>query len=99
MFNKQLRKNIEELDIRISNLYEEIGKAENNDDRKRLVDQAKDLADLRNKLSEVKTRESIVPLVIPAVAGLAAIFMVIRHEETNIITSKALGFAQKMFRG
>lgn len=99
MFNKQLKQNIEALDVRISKLYEDLNKATSNDERKSIMDQAKELADHRNKLSEVKTRESLVPVVVPGIVGLAAMFMVIRHEETNIITTKALGIATRMFRG
>lgn len=99
MFNKQLKRNVEALDVRISNLYEKLDKATTDTERKLIVDQAKELADLRDKLSEVKTRESLMPILIPGVIGLTAMFMVIRHEETNIITTKALGIATKMFRG
>jgi hypothetical protein len=100
MFNRQLRKNVKDLDVRIGRLYAEISKDTITDDeRKKLLDQAKELTCHRNELSEVKARESLTPAVLPAVAGLVAIFMVIRHEETNVITTKALGFATKMFRG
>ncbi len=99
MFNKQLKRNVSELDVRISKIYESIDKAESDDARKKLLDQAKELADLRNKLSEVKTRESLVPIVVPGVVGLSAILLVLKYEETSIITSKAWGMATKMFRG
>jgi hypothetical protein len=99
MFNKRLKRNVQDLDVRISKLYEKLDKATTDEERKSILDQAKELADLRNKLSEVKTRESLMPIVIPGIVGLTAMFMVIRHEETNIITTKALGIATKMFRG
>lgn len=99
MFNKQLKQNIQALDVRISKLYEELDKATIDGDRKLILDQAKELADLRNKLSEAKTRESLLPIVVPGIVGLTAMFMVIRHEETNVITTKALGLATKFIRG
>jgi DNA repair exonuclease SbcCD ATPase subunit len=99
MFNKQLKRNIKELDVRICKLYEELDKATNDDEKNQILNRAKELADLRNKLSETKTRESLVPALIPGVVGLAAMFMVIRHEETNIITTKAMSIATKFIRG
>jgi septal ring factor EnvC (AmiA/AmiB activator) len=99
MFNKQLKQNIKELDNRVGKLYEQLDKAQTDEERKQLLEQAKELADLRNKLSEGKTRESLLPVLIPAAVGLTAMFMVIRHEETNIITTKALGLATKFIRG
>jgi hypothetical protein len=99
MFNKQLKRNVKELDVRICKLYEGLDKATTDEERKQLLEQAKELADLRNKLSEVKTRESLLPVLIPGAVGLAAMFMVIRHEETNIITSKAMSIATKFIRG
>ena len=103
MFNKQLKRNVNELDVRISNLYVKLDTATTDEERKQILEQAKELADLRNKLSEVKTRESalqsVLPAIVPGIVGLTAMFMVIRHEETNIITTKALGIASKFIRG
>lgn len=103
MFNKQLKRNVKELDVRISKLYEKLDTATSGEERKQLIEQAKELADLRDKLSEIKTRESalqsVLPVVVPGIVGLTAMFMVIRHEETNIITTKALGIASKFIRG
>lgn len=99
MFNKQLKRNIKELDVRIGKLYEELNKAESEDERKQIMEQVKELANLRSKLSTVKTREALAPILVPALVGITTMFMVIRHEETNIITSKALGIAQKFIKG
>lgn len=99
MFNRQLKRNVNELDVRISKLYGELNEAKTDEEREIILDRAKELADLRNKLSEAKTRESLAPIVIPGLIGLTAMFMVIRHEETNIITTKALGIATKFIRG
>lgn len=99
MLNKQLKRNVNELDVRVSKLYQELDKAEDDTERKRIVEQIKDLADLRNKLSEVKTRESLVPIVVPGVIGIGAMLLVLNYEKTGIVTSKAFAMATKMFRG
>jgi hypothetical protein len=99
VLNKQLKRNVNALDVRISKLYEELDKATTNGEREVLLDRAKELADLRNKLSEVKTRESLTPIVVPGVIGLSAILLVLNYEKTGIVTSKAFGIATKMFRG
>lgn len=99
MFNKKLKKNINELDVRIGNLYGELNKASTNDERNAILDQAKSLADLRDKLSEAKTRESVIPIVVPAVTGISALLLVLYYEKTGIITSKGMTFVTKMFRG
>lgn len=99
MFNKQLKRNIQAVDVKIGKLYEDLNKATSDDEKETILSMIHELADLRNKLSETKARESVASVVIPGAIGLAAIFMVIRHEETNVISTKALGLATKLFRG
>jgi hypothetical protein len=99
MFNMQLKRNVKELDVKISKLYERFDKAQTDEERKQILEQAKELADLRNKLSEGKTRESLLPVLVPAAVGLLSMVMVIKHEQTGIITTKALGLANKFIRG
>jgi hypothetical protein len=50
-------------------------------------------------LSEAKVNESNMPAVIGLVGSLSAILLVLKHEEANVITSKAFSIATKMFRG
>lgn len=101
MFNRRLKKNINEIDVKISKLNEELNSIEgmSEEDLKLIEGRAELLINLRNKLSEVKTRESIAPIVIPGVVGLSAILLVLNYEKREIITTKAFSIATKMFRG
>jgi hypothetical protein len=47
------------------------------------------------KISEIKKREIPWKEITVGVFALVQIFMIIRHEDINIITSKALGFVGK----
>jgi hypothetical protein len=88
----ELDKQIEELTKMISHLAsDEVYTAKMN--------KLEELTKIRSLLSEAKVKESNVPAVISGVIGLSAILLVLKHEEANIITSKAFSIATKMFRG
>lgn len=88
----ELDKQIEELTKMISHLAsDEVYTAKMN--------KLDELTKIRTMLSEAKVKESNAPAVISGVIGLSAILLVLKHEEANIITSKAFSIATKMFRG
>lgn len=58
-----------------------------------------DLTKIRCQLSDAKVKESNAPTIITGLVGLSAIVLVLKHEEANVITSKAFSIATKMFRG
>lgn len=99
MFNRQLKRNLKELDVMIGKQYAKLNVAKTNDERNAILEEAKKLGEQRDKLSESKTRGSLAPVLITSLIGAGVTFMAIRHEDTNVITGKAIGFAQKMFRG
>jgi predicted RNase H-like nuclease (RuvC/YqgF family) len=88
----ELDKQIEELTKMISHLAsDEVYTAKMN--------KLEELTKVRSLLSEAKVKESNAPAIITGVIGLSAIALVLKHEEANVITSKAFSIATSMFRG
>lgn len=96
MFNKQLKKNIEALDARIAELMNEIGVGGNDEE---VFKEIEKLTELRCKLSETKVNESYSKEIISGAIGIAGLLLVMKYEESNVFTSKALNMLPKLFRG
>lgn len=99
MFNKQLKRNIADLDKMVCKLYEDLNNTVDTDEKEKIRQEIKETIDFRDKLSEVKTREALAPIVIPGVVGISSILLVLHYEKKDIITSKAMSFVTKMVRG
>lgn len=63
------------------------------------LNKLEELVKLRGQLSEAKVRESNAPAIISLIGSVGAIVLVLKHEQAEIITSKAFSIATKMFRG
>jgi hypothetical protein len=73
-------------------LFEMRGYTADTDEYAAMVDQLVKLHALKVK----ETRSRVSPdVVVAAVVNLAGIFMIIRHEQINVITTKALSFVMK----
>lgn len=88
----ELDRQIEELTMIISKLHSDIEYTEK-------VKRLEELTKVRCQLSEVKSKESIAPLLISGGVSIGATLLVLKHEKTEIITSKAYNIVTKMFRG
>lgn len=97
--NDEKSDTVVELDKQIEELTRMVIQLESDEVYTAKVKKLEDLVGLRCQLSEAKVRESNVPAIITGVAGLTAIVLVLKHEQTEIITSKAFSIATKMFRG
>lgn len=101
MFKKQITVNIKELDLKIAKLNEELEEIEDDDDKyDSTMDKMKRLTELRCKLFESKNTNSVKPLVVTGLFGIASTLVVLYYEDKEvIITSKAFNIATSMFRG
>lgn len=99
MFNKQLKANIKAIDAQIGKLMEELIVEVNRDTYEEIQSKIDDLTKTRTAMSESIARESNAKEIITGVIGLVATTAVLKHENINVITSKAFGIATKMFRG
>lgn len=99
MFNKQLKKNIKDLDAQIQSLIEELFAAEDVEEHGEILKRIDELTEVRNKLSHDKVNESHAGAIISGALGIASMAMVLKFEKADIITSKAFGMATSMFRG
>lgn len=88
-----------ELDRQIEELTKMISHLASDEVYTAKMNKLDELTKIRSQLSEAKVNESNTPAVITGVIGLSAILLVLKHEEANIITSKAFSIATKMFRG
>jgi predicted RNase H-like nuclease (RuvC/YqgF family) len=90
---------IVELDKQIEELTRVVIHLESDEVYTAKVKKLEDLVNLRCQLSEAKVRESNVPAILSLVGSVGAIVLVLKHEQAEIITSKAFSIATKMFRG
>lgn len=101
---KQLTTNIEDLDTKISKLSEELETLEldqeDYQERYEMITQKMEtLTDLRCKLAESQVNGSIKPIVASSLLGIASLVIVLKYEEKDVITSKAISMLPGMFRG
>lgn len=87
-----------ELDKQIEELAMMIAKIEVDEVYDRKLKKLEDLTKIRGELSECKVNESNAPAVITGVLGMTTVLMVLKHEKTDIITSKAFNIATKWFK-
>lgn len=87
------------LDVQIEELIKVIGLLEKDEYYTTKMQKLNDLTKLRTELAESKIKGSHVPIVISGVLGLTSVIAVLKHEKTDVITSKAFGMAQNLFRG
>lgn len=99
MFKKQLTVNIEDLDLKISKLNEELETEENTQKYDLIIKKLEALTTLRCKLSESKVNGSVKPIVVSSLLGIASLVIVLKYEEKDVITSKAISMLPGMFRG
>ena len=90
---------IVEIDKQIEELTRMVIHLESDEVYTAKVNKLEELVKLRCLLSEAKVKESNVPAIISGVVGISAILLVLKHEQAEIITSKAFSMATKMFRG
>lgn len=97
MFKKQIKVNIENLDVMISELQEELKelKGEEYQDALQRVDA---LVETRCKLAESSDKGSIKTALVSGAFSIASILIVLKYEEKDIITSKAYQLVPKMFK-
>lgn len=58
-----------------------------------------DLTKIRNQLMENVGKNSIIPAVTQGVIGISALVIMLKYEEKDVITSKAVSMVMGMFRG
>lgn len=88
-----------ELDKKIEELTAIIINVESDEEYLAKVNKLESLTKIRCQLSETKVKESNAPAIISGIVGISAILLVLNYEKTEIVTSKALSIATKMFRG
>lgn len=99
MFKKQLNRNIDILDGEINTHLEAMTLLTDETERELAMSKLEQLTDLRTKLEDNRTKGSIKPLVVSGAFGLASVALVLKYEETGVITSKAFNMATSMIRG
>lgn len=90
---------INELDKRIEEITMVLGQLEYDEEYSAKVKRLEELTSIRCQLADAKVKESNAPAIISGVIGVSAVLLVLHHEKTDIITSKAFSMATKMFRG
>ena len=90
---------IVELDKQIEELIKIMTVLEKDEYYTTKMQKLNDLTKLRNELAESKIKGSYMPLVITGVLGATQLLMVLKHEKTDVITSKAFGWVPNLFRG
>lgn len=99
MFNKDVNRNIKKIDEAIGKLQDELLVEEDEVKYEQLMLKIESLTDLRVKLNESKEQSSVKSALISGAFGIASIALVLKYEETEVITSKAFGMATSIFRG
>lgn len=99
MFNKQLKSNIKEIDVEINKLIVEMKDIEDEDERNAIETRIDKLSIIRQKMSEDLVNESYSKEILAGAVSLGAIVLVLKHEKSEIITTKAFSMATKLFRG
>jgi predicted RNase H-like nuclease (RuvC/YqgF family) len=90
---------IVELDRQIEELTKFIENLESDEVYSAKMEKLEELTSVRCQLAEAKVKESNAPAIISGVVGISAILLVLNYEKKDIITSKAMSIATKMFGG
>lgn len=96
---KQLKVNIELVDAQITKLMGELETAKTQDDYDTIESKLETLTKLRKTMSEDKVNASYKKEIISGLVGLGGLVLVLKHEKTEVITTKAFGMLPKLFRG
>ncbi len=88
-----------EMDKQIEELTAKLDLIERNDKYSEKLSKLEALTKVRCQLAESKVNGSIKPVVISGLFGLTSVLIVLKYEETEVITSKAFNMATSMFRG
>ena len=104
MFNKQIAVNIKELDKQIGELNKDLSLLKKEDEdydskHRELTEKMDTLVDLRVKLYDSKVKNSLTPILVSGGLSLVSIGLVLKYEQTEVITSKVFTSALGMFRG
>lgn len=99
MTNKQIKANIKELDKQIGELALHIKEETTDVKIDKYLKRMEQLIELRAKLAESLETGSIKRELISGAISVGAICLILKYEEANVITTKALGLATKLFRG
>ncbi len=94
----QLQENIDALDLEIGVLTKELIDAEG-DDYGVISSKIETLTEVRASLANDKVNGSYSKEIISGAVALAGLVLVLKHEKTDIITTKAFSMATKLFRG
>jgi len=88
----EMDKQIEELTKKLQHL----GRDEEYSDKLKTLEE---LTKIRCQLVESKEKGSVKPIVVSGLLSIASVALILKYEETEVITSKAFGMATSMFRG
>lgn len=98
----ELSNAVKELDDKIESLTTEIVGYEINDVYLTKLKKLEELTRVRAGLSECKVKESnsrvVIPVLVSGAVSISAILLILKYEEENVITSKSLNIAMKLFR-
>lgn len=92
----ELERQIEELTMLIRNVDSDEAYVAK---MKKLEELTKVRCQLSEALPKSSSAPAIINTVITGVVGISAIYMVLKHEETDIITTKAFSIVTRMLRG
>lgn len=95
---KTIRHNVKDLDNKIGELLELYGSTEDEAKLAELMDEIKDLTDIRSKLKASKVEGSNSSLWVSGALSIATVVLIMKYEETDIITSKAFNIATRIFK-
>lgn len=95
---KTIRHNVKDLDNKIGELLELYESTEDDVKRAELMDEIKDLTDIRSKLNTSKVEDSNSSLWVSGALSIATVVLIMKYEETDIITSKAFNIATRIFK-
>lgn len=88
----QMDKQIEELTLMLSNM----GRNEEYSDKLHTLEE---LTKVRCQLAESKVNASVKPIMVSGLLSIASVVIVLKYEETEVITSKAFDMAKGIFKG
>lgn len=92
-----------ELDKQIEEHVMVISKLQDDSIYSEKMKKLEELTKTRCQLTDAKTKESILPVILPSLVtgaiGIISMAMVLKYEESDVITSKAFGMVSSIFRG
>lgn len=98
MFNKQIKMNVDKLDLMIGKLLYELDDIEEGTDYELALQRIEALTQLRTDMGSSKQSESNKAAIITGAVQIASILVVLQYEKANVVTSKAYSIATGMFK-